>query len=308
MTHPRRLLPDYVDFRPLGRCNLACPFCYGPRHDMPTMSEDDALRVAEILRAERVKGVVFSGGEPTLLPYLVRLAAALGAPYESGAPGPRLVLSTNGLAPVARMHQIVPHLDWLALPLESADADENATLRIGHPRQQQRVLELLKEVRRTYRAVGIKLGTVLTRQNVKGAHRVLELIQDDSSLPDTWKIYEMSPTNYGADNREALALTTEEFEEAVERCGKAAVDRGVEICVYRNSTRSGKYFFVDPDGSAVIIEDGQERRLGNFFELHSTGALSLRDAVAHEGNQHNFTSTYPTWPRTRSPFAAGEVL
>ena len=108
----------------------------------------------------------------------------------------------------------------------------------------------------------------------------------------------MSPTTYGADNRESLMLDPAEFEDTVERCAKAAANRGVELRVYRNSTRSGSYFFVDPDGSAVVIEDGEERRLGNFFDLYESRTARLRQTVADEGNAGNFTSTYPTWPRT----------
>ncbi|TLS47830.1 radical SAM protein [Streptomyces montanus] len=300
MIQRQRCLPDYVDFRPLGRCNLACLFCYGPRHDLPTMGEDDAFRVVEILRAERVKGVVISGGEPTLLPYLARLAAALGAPYAPGEPGPKIVLSTNGLAPIPTMEKILPHLSWIALPLESADPGEHAAMRIGHARHRERVIALLGQARRSHPSVRIKLGTVVTRLNARGADRVLDLIEDDPFLPDIWKVYEMSETNYGADNRDVLALGPGEFEEVVRRCSKAAADRGVELRVYRNSTRSGNYFFVDPDGGAVVIDDGEERRLGSFFELYERGEGRLRACVEGDGNAANFTSTYPTWSPTGS--------
>ncbi|WP_367323205.1 radical SAM protein [Streptomyces sp. HUAS ZL42] len=301
MTQPRRCLPDYVDFRPLGRCNLACPFCYGPRHNVPSMTEDDALRVVEILRAERVKGVVISGGEPTLLPYLPRITAALAAPYTTGEPGPRIVLSSNGLAPIPAMAKILPHLTWLALPLESADAGEHAAMRIGHARHRERVIALLTEVRRSYPDVRIKLGTVITRLNSRGADGVLDLL-DRSCLPDVWKIYEMSETSYGADNRDLLTPEPGVFDEVLLRCEKAAANLGVEVVVYRNSTRSGNYFFVDPDGSAVVVDDGEERRLGSFFELYDSGAECLRDSVG-EGNAANFTRTYPTWSLTGSPDA-----
>lgn len=294
MTRPLRRLPDYVDFRPLGRCNLDCPFCYGPRHDVATMSEADAFRVVEILRAERVKGVVLSGGEPTLLPYLAELAAALHAPYTSGEPGVQVVLSTNGLAPIPAMGKILPHLSWIALPLESADPGEHAAMRTGNARHSERVIALLKEVRRSHPAVRVKLGTVVTKINTKGVDRVLDLITDDFLLPDIWKIYEMSETNYGADNRLALTLEPGEFDEAALRCAKAAANRGVELRVYRNATRSGNYFFVDPDGAAVVIDDGDERRLGSFFALYESASVRLRESVAGDGNAENFTSTYPT--------------
>lgn len=293
MPDPTLRLPAYVDLRLLGKCNLSCPFCFGPRHEVPSMDEKDAFRVVELLRRAEVKGVVISGGEPTLLPYLADLVAELSLPLLSGAPGPRVVLSTNGLAPVRTMERILPHLSWIALPLESVDAEEHRRMRTGVAPHRERVLRLLKEVRTRHRRVQVKLGTVVTRLNATGASGVLDLIEENDFLPDVWKVYQMSETNYGADNRDWLTVSGEAFEDVVERCEKAAANRGVQLQVYRNSTRSGSYFFVDPDCQAVVIEEGRERRIGDLFEDLEKVAAGLRDAIDHTRNAGNFSGTYP---------------
>ncbi|MEU6339988.1 radical SAM protein [Streptomyces sp. NPDC046977] len=296
MPAPPLRLPAYVDFRPLGRCNLSCPFCFGPRHEIPTMSERDALRVVDVLREAGVRGVVVSGGEPTLLPYLADLLAALGdRNHPSGTDAPRVVLSTNGLAPLPAMHRVLPHLSWIALPLESADASEHAALRTGVAPHRERVLALLKEVRRHPYDVKVKLGTVITRRNLGGASEVLQLIDDDC-LPDVWKIYQMSETNYGADNRDWLSVSEWEFEEALSRCEKAAAYRGVTLEVYRNKTRSGTYLFIDPDCQVVVIKDGAECRIGHLFEEREAVARGIGDMVASDSNADNFSRTYPDLP------------
>ncbi|MEV8017008.1 radical SAM protein [Streptomyces sp. NPDC086554] len=284
-------IPAFVDMRPIGRCNLSCPFCFGPRHEIPSMSRGNALKVAAALKDGGVRGVVISGGEPTLLSYLDELAAVLREPDADGG-SPKVVLSTNGLAPLRTMERVLPSLSWIALPLESADADEHRALRTGVAPHRERMLALLGEVRRHHRHVQVKLGTVVTRLNVAGAPGVLDLIED-SCLPDVWKVYQMSETNYGADNRDRLSLGDAEFEDVVHRCEDAARERGVPLRVYRNRTRTGSYFFIDPDCEVVVIDEGGERRMGNFFDRIAEGPDELPAPVEGSRNIENFTGTYP---------------
>ncbi|WP_078655704.1 radical SAM protein [Streptomyces fulvoviolaceus] len=283
-------LPPFVDLRPIGRCNLSCPFCFGPRHEVPSMSREDALRIASVLRQANVRGVVVSGGEPTLLPYLPELVEELRKPLPGGG-RMRVVLSTNGLAPHPTMKRILPHLSWLALPLESADAEEHKALRTGVAPHRDKALDLLREVRKNHRYVQVKLGTVVTRVNSAGAPRVLDLIEDRKWLPDVWKVYQMSETNYGADNKDWLSLGNDEFEQVVKKCRAAAKNRSVKLRVYRNSTRAGSYFFIDPDCQVVVIDETGERRLGNFFSLLAQD--NPEPLVLPERNAENFLETYP---------------
>ncbi|WP_433918760.1 radical SAM protein [Streptomyces canus] len=286
------MLPPYVDLRPIGRCNLSCPFCFGPRHEMPTMRRAEALRIAATLRQEGVQGVVISGGEPTLLPYLGDLVQELSSPLPDGGAPPRVVLSTNGLAPLKVMQRVLPGLWSIALPLESADEKEHRELRKGVAPHRERVLDLLQEVRKNHERVGVKLGTVVTRRNVAGAPRVLDLIED-SCLPDVWKVYQMSETNYGADNAGWLSVGDAEFEEVVARCQEAADEREVPLRVYRNADRAGTYFFIDPDCEVVVVDAGEERRLGNFFDLGRDDGVPHAGLVQPFSNAANFVGTYP---------------
>jgi MoaA/NifB/PqqE/SkfB family radical SAM enzyme len=265
------------------------------------MSRDTALRVASALKDAGVRGVVISGGEPTLLSYLPELVEALHRP-QGDLPSPRVVLSTNGLAPPRAMERVLPNLSWIALPLESADAAEHLALRTGVAPHREKMLTLLAEVRKNHGHVKVKLGTVITRLNVGGAPDVLSLI-DDACLPDVWKVYQMSETNYGADNRSWLSLGDEEFEDVVHRCEAAAQERGVTLRVYRNRTRTGSYFFIDPDCQVVVIDENGERRIGDFFERLAESGPTPDAPVTGERNAENFTGTYPDTAPDVSPDA-----
>jgi MoaA/NifB/PqqE/SkfB family radical SAM enzyme len=256
------------------------------------MRPAEAFRIAATLRQEGVQGVVISGGEPTLLPYLGELVQELSSPLPDGGVPPRVVLSTNGLAPLKVMQRVLPGLSWIALPLESADEKEHRELRKGVAPHREKVLGLLREVRKNHEQVGVKLGTVVTRRNVAGAPRVLDLI-DTPCLPDVWKVYQMSETNYGADNARWLAVGDEEFEEVVARCQEAADERDVPLRVYRNKARSGTYFFIDPDCEVVVVDAGEERRLGNFFDLAQDDGVHAAALVHPYDNAANFVGTYP---------------
>lgn len=256
------------------------------------MSRQTAMRVADVIRAAGVRGVVISGGEPTLLPYLADLIAYLRSDLPTGGPGPRVVLSTNGLAPMTVMRRVLANLSWIALPLESGVLEEHRALRTGVASHRDRVLGLLGEVRKNHGDVRVKLGTVVTRWNAGGAPRVLDLIED-FALPDVWKIYQMSETSYGADNSDLLAIDNQAFEDVAQQCAAAASDRGVQLRVYRNSTRSGSYLFIDPDCRMVVIENGSERAIGGLFDETAGVAAALAAHAPGRGLADNFTGTYP---------------
>jgi radical SAM protein with 4Fe4S-binding SPASM domain len=95
--------PDYVQFYPTLRCNLACDFCFNRELPaLPDAAPEDFERLLERLQAAGVGTLDLLGGEPTLHPQLEALVAAIAAR------GMRTTLSTNGrgdLALLARLEE-----------------------------------------------------------------------------------------------------------------------------------------------------------------------------------------------------------
>jgi molybdenum cofactor biosynthesis enzyme MoaA len=253
-------LPSSVDIRVLGVCNLSCSFCFGPRHDVRATRLNEICDLLPAFREHGVSRLVITGGEPLLVPRLpVLLERARGCDLH-------LVLSTNGSLLSRRHAQVVPHLTWIALPLDGPSAAVHDALRPGRRSSFHDVRSALQLVREIYPGVRIKLGTVVQPGNVGLVSDIPDVVTDWGVSPDVWKIYQVSFSNYAADNRERLLLSDECFEREVADALAAAESAGWRTVVYRNSERDGQYLFVEPSGDAMVIADGAERLIGNFLD------------------------------------------
>lgn len=278
-------LPYSVDFRPIGQCNLRCPFCFGPRHHVPSMNRDDALRIIDIIAEFGAKCVVLSGGEPTLLPYLAELL------QRAKARRLMTVLSSNGLLLGRLIDTIAPSLDWLALPLDGPDRASNAAMRVGNNHHFATILSLIPRIQRKYPALRIKLGTVVTRHNYMKVPPIIRRIAK-KGLPDTWKLYQVSPSNYGRDNYNWLSIPDQLFVQTVGEARRTAAEYGIRVAVYSNRDRDGKYLFIDPTGDALIISDCDEVTIGNILVDPNHVMETWPSFIDERRLEKNIQSTY----------------
>lgn len=78
-----------------NRCNFRCPYCRGLRDDINReLTKEEAIAVLDLWIDDNLHAVRFSGGEPTVWPYLVDVVeyAKLGGIEH-------IAISTNGSAP-----------------------------------------------------------------------------------------------------------------------------------------------------------------------------------------------------------------
>ena len=130
----------------LTGCNLACPYCHNPElarglDDPHLVSRDEALRHLERRRG-LVKGVVLSGGEPTLYDDLPALAR------DIHARGCLVKLDTNGTNP-DRIRAV--GADYVALDLKTSPA-RYRELWPGAPAD---AAERIRESLRVVRSLGV---------------------------------------------------------------------------------------------------------------------------------------------------------
>jgi len=85
------------------KCNFRCPYCRGSNeHTCGTLTFEEAKEVVDLWTSHNLKNIRFSGGEPTLMPYLADLVK-----YTRSRGVERVALSTNGSAPAELYEELV---------------------------------------------------------------------------------------------------------------------------------------------------------------------------------------------------------
>jgi MoaA/NifB/PqqE/SkfB family radical SAM enzyme len=204
-----------------------------------------------------------------------------------------VVLSTNGVLLGSKLPVIAPYLDWVSLPLDSVTRDGCQQLRTGCSEHATIIRDLISLIRRSYSRLRIKLGTVVCKSNATTVAETLDFL-GPSALPDKWKLYQVSYSNYAILNRDLLQLPEESFDSVCAMAAKAAARYSVPLIIYRDSERNGKYLFVDPNGDLVCISGGQEIKVGNILSDRDDEICLLR--INYKVNLMNFLSTFGIVP------------
>jgi len=281
--------PNYIDLEFTARCNLACGFCFGPRHDRSAADLGQAFWSSVIAEVARrgAKGIVVSGGEPTLvadLPTLLAGAKSLGL---------KSVVSTHGRHS-AKVANIAALSDWIALPADATSNDGLVEMR-GDTWGLPQAAALARELKVLAPHLRIKLGSVGTRLNVRELVRLAQVLRQYDPMPfDTWKIYQYTPRRKFADRRELYEMTDTQFvglECAVRETG---VTESIHTVFSSHAARRRAYLFVYPDGTVAIPNEGKafgDVVLGNV----SVEGMCVFDRVAGlqlGENTRNFEVTY----------------
>lgn len=144
--------------------------------------------------------MVITGGEPLLVNDLPELLRAISNAEIT------IVLSTNGLLLESRLDRIAPWLSWVALPLDADNPEVNQAMRFHDPRCFSSTLKLIPILRKRYPSLKIKLGTVICKINLGSVLGIPQLVTG-ARKPDIWKLYQVSYSNYGKDNKKMVEIT-----------------------------------------------------------------------------------------------------
>src|SRR5262245_16585949 len=169
------------------KCNFRCVYCDdGSGNLYPHLPEPSRLGTAAILHVLAIlrrasPGIAVTGGEPTLRP---DLGAILTEITRLGfAP---VALNTNGYL-LDRHLDVLPHLDYLVVSLDSLDEGRSdALIDAGPGRQTRRVKRNLDLAREHRRQRGLKfdlvVNTVILPETIDDAWDVLEYCLDHSDF------------------------------------------------------------------------------------------------------------------------------
>ncbi len=151
------------------RCNFKCPYCRGMRPDCRgTMPFNTASAVLQQWLDQGLEHIRFSGGEPTLYPWLDDLV-------KMAEPCKRIAISTNGSASLER------YLELMELGVDdfSISFDTCCSVKCGTMTGARNQFEnLVYNIRELAKVTYVTLGVVLTDENVNQLANTVEYADD----------------------------------------------------------------------------------------------------------------------------------
>lgn len=257
-------LPDIIDIELTARCNLACPFCFGPKDEgEKDLCSDFWIDLLSFLKEKGLKGIVVSGGEPTLYKDLVKVLS------NAKKLGLSIVVSTHGRFS-KKIYSIVSYCDWLAIPVDGFSKESLTKMR-GDAWGIKECSKLIHEVKAINPNLKIKLGTVATSQNLNEIILLADYISNNDIINriDTWKIYQYTPRRKFQHLKELLEINNEIFQNL--ELNIIANYNSLKEKIYFSYIDNHKsaYLFVYPNGDAAICDVGPDLgdiKLGNVLK------------------------------------------
>ncbi|MDP4224747.1 MAG: radical SAM protein [Bacteroidota bacterium] len=142
------------------KCNFKCPYCRGLDKSIAgTMSLENAKEIVDIWANEGIKNVRFSGGEPTVYPWINNLVE-----YTASKGLDHIAISTNGSAPTEKYLELIKlGVNDFSISLDACCSSYGEKMSGGIKGAWERVIENIKVLSKlTY----VTVGVVITEETV----------------------------------------------------------------------------------------------------------------------------------------------
>ncbi|MBL0127244.1 MAG: radical SAM protein [Flavobacteriales bacterium] len=286
-----------VNFHLWQPCNMRCKFCYATFQDVKKsilpkghLPKEQAIDVVRHLAAHGFEKITFAGGEPTLCPWLTDLIRTA----KRG--GMTTMIVTNGTRlDDAFLETNKDHLDWIAISVDSLDADTNTaigrTVSGRTPITATGYHTLVDRVKaHGYR---LKVNTVVNRRNWK--EDLGGFIRH--ARPERWKVLQALPIIGQNDAHiDDLVVSEAQFEAFVQR--HASMAYITRIVPESNAQVRGSYVMVDPAGRFFDNAEGTHRYSLPILEVGSAIAIQQMhyDAEKFEQRGGVYDWADSAWP------------
>lgn len=271
------------------RCNLSCPFCYGPDPNSGNeISGIEWVSLVEYFIGLGIRRFVLAGGEPTTHPDFYKIVQGISSL------GGRIALQTNGFFP-ERVYKVLPYIDWLCLPIDAISSAVSKSLRSDESAT-SRVLELVSQVRSLSSDVKLKIGTVVTSLNLAEFPAITDVITH--LMPDSWKIHEMRER--GAGRLSFSELWTSIESQTLRECTTRARVAGVPLSISSGRDSIGAYLIINPDSDVLVPDSSFYLNFGHSLQPGSRSVkpspiLAAMHALFDQNHDQNLDRAFPSW-------------
>ncbi len=224
-----------VNYHLWKTCNYQCKFCFGSFNDIKqnNLKQVEAENLLDKLVDFGFEKITFSGGEPTLCPFLPKLLEIA----KKG--GMTTMIVTNGSKlDFDWLQSNSEFLDWIALSVDSVNNKTNSFSgrysgkRVFDELQYLTLIETIKHF-----GYKLKINTVVSRFNfLEDMNEFINKVN-----PDRWKIMQALPIKGQNDNQD-FKISLEDFNDFLKRHQKN------QIVSENNYEMKGSYVMIDPIG------------------------------------------------------------
>ncbi|MEE0761869.1 MAG: radical SAM protein [Acutalibacteraceae bacterium] len=278
------MIPEVLDFRITSRCNMRCPFCFGP-HSGEDWDIQSLRQFISFLQINGLKFVVLTGGEPTSSPAFIPVVKMLRSL------GIHIALSTNGTFWLNENLRsfILSSCNCIALPIESPSAVEHNYLRKSSYDHHKLIYSILPQIKELAPNIKIKIGTVATKYNYISIPKILGNLPIQ---PNVWKIFQLSLSDVNLEFYKKQKISNTEFEELLKSVHCLHKHSSVKICASYEEDRNGQYLFLEPNGNLMTIKDGVYHVIGNYKSFGEPLIRKIQGGVDINKVNSNFFQSF----------------
>lgn len=275
-----RNLPETIFWSVTTQCNNSCSYCYAAKK-LKRISLKRALSVIELFKQAGVKRVVITGGEPLLHPNIDEIIKKIA---QNGIV---VNLDTNGDYFWRHKDIILQYVDFLGLPIDYASGDRSYR-KNGNFENNMRILKFFST---NHYKTRIRVGTVVTKQNLSDLPSIFKLLQGFKI--DLWKIYQFIPMGVlGRKNESELLIDNDTYVKATDFLKN--VQKPFKVVYSTRLDRSKAYFFLEANGLICLPDEYTADVRGTFMgKIEDPIALEKWYAAANYRNyEKNVRETF----------------
>lgn len=247
---------ENIDWQVTSCCNRMCDYCFGPSEENE-MAKADAIKCVDLFHDIGVKQIGLSGGEPLMCPYFEELIQYIHSKNIN------LYLSTNCDLYCKYSYIIKNNVNIIGIPIDGGSREIHDIHRgTGNF---EACIKAMEDIMKSDSSIRMKIGTVLTKDNIDNLECIAELIAPYEKKIVYWKLYEL--IGYEKNYTSILDLKpTSKI--SISRLNKYF--NGEKIINDQIKMRNRSYFFVKPNGDVFIpiLNDqiSKELIVGNLLQ------------------------------------------